>query len=287
MRPSDSAKLRTHLSELGLEPNVEFRAVRSAYRTLAMRWHPDRFEQDAEGRALAEERIRQINASFAWLDAHRALLRRSDSRPSAGKCRASGVKPPERRVGTRAAGRTRASRSRLVWRSLVAGVPLAALGALFFAQPSATSQRDAARATRAPLPRTAVARAVVPRALPEAFVRVRRLNVRAGAALDQPVVGVLEHGQRVLVTARDRGWSRVSGPTPIRSGWVKSVYLGAERPGPAVESGGPLPDLSALTEPERLRVELACLDARFLIGDAAYDRCLSGQARAVEAARVP
>jgi DnaJ-class molecular chaperone len=45
---------------LGLEPDVEFRDVRSAYRQLAKEHHPDLKQGDKE----AEQRFREIQAAY-------------------------------------------------------------------------------------------------------------------------------------------------------------------------------------------------------------------------------
>lgn len=55
------------LAVLGLEPGVSFESVRSTYRALASKWHPDKYGDDPGAESVAGERLRQINAAYEWL----------------------------------------------------------------------------------------------------------------------------------------------------------------------------------------------------------------------------
>lgn len=50
-------------SVLGLAKNASYGEIRAAYRTLARKWHPDRFQEGPE-RAWAEERMIEINCAY-------------------------------------------------------------------------------------------------------------------------------------------------------------------------------------------------------------------------------
>lgn len=56
---------------LGLRPGAPAREIRSRYRELARRWHPDRFAQDPQGQAEAAIQMRQINDAFKRIVASR------------------------------------------------------------------------------------------------------------------------------------------------------------------------------------------------------------------------
>lgn len=49
---------------LGLAPGAGPKAVKKAYRDLVKRWHPDRFQPEAQKRPEAEEKIKEINLAF-------------------------------------------------------------------------------------------------------------------------------------------------------------------------------------------------------------------------------
>lgn len=67
MADATSTRARTYLARLGLEPGAGMDEVRSAYRRLASRWHPDRFTPGTDNYVRAEERIKQINEAYTWL----------------------------------------------------------------------------------------------------------------------------------------------------------------------------------------------------------------------------
>lgn len=56
--------LRSAWAVLGLSPGSSFDAARSAYRTLAKRWHPDRFLSDPAGQAEASIQMRIVNDAY-------------------------------------------------------------------------------------------------------------------------------------------------------------------------------------------------------------------------------
>lgn len=49
---------------LGIEPGSNLQEIKGAYRRLALRWHPDRFE-DSLMRERAIEQMKRINAAYA------------------------------------------------------------------------------------------------------------------------------------------------------------------------------------------------------------------------------
>lgn len=59
---------------LDLPEDASSNDVAQAYRTLVKVWHPDRFAHDPELRRIAQAKLQEINASHAWLEAHRRLL---------------------------------------------------------------------------------------------------------------------------------------------------------------------------------------------------------------------
>src|SRR5436190_22394471 len=55
---------RDYYATLGLYPNAEQVVIRAAYRALAQRYHPDRFDGPKNA---AEERMKAINEAYAVL----------------------------------------------------------------------------------------------------------------------------------------------------------------------------------------------------------------------------
>jgi hypothetical protein len=58
------AALRT----LGLREGASWNEIRDTYRDLVKVWHPDRFSHDGKLRSRAEEKLKEVNAAFQYLD---------------------------------------------------------------------------------------------------------------------------------------------------------------------------------------------------------------------------
>lgn len=56
-----------HYRQLGIRPGDSWPRLRSAYKSLMRRWHPDRFGQDDPARRQAEERTKEINRFYQEL----------------------------------------------------------------------------------------------------------------------------------------------------------------------------------------------------------------------------
>ncbi|QWE98189.1 DnaJ domain-containing protein [Cupriavidus sp. EM10] len=57
-----------HYQTLGVSPDADAATIRTAYRRLAQKWHPDRLSKAPEAeRKLAEERLKDINRAYAVL----------------------------------------------------------------------------------------------------------------------------------------------------------------------------------------------------------------------------
>lgn len=54
----------SYYKTLGLEPHASHKDIRTAYRKMALRWHPDR---NPDNRARAEESMRDINEAYSHL----------------------------------------------------------------------------------------------------------------------------------------------------------------------------------------------------------------------------
>lgn len=63
-----------HLAALGLGPGATLADVQQAHRDLVNVWHPDRFAHVPRLRAKAEEKLKEINAAYAWLADHPETL---------------------------------------------------------------------------------------------------------------------------------------------------------------------------------------------------------------------
>lgn len=70
----DPADLPKMLAVLDLGPGASFTDVKAARRTLNKVWHPDRFPGDAALQRHAEEKLKQINAAYAWIAERQDLL---------------------------------------------------------------------------------------------------------------------------------------------------------------------------------------------------------------------
>lgn len=58
--------LKNYLT-LGIAPGASWKQLRQAYKKLIKTWHPDRFQQDARQKRLAEEKTKEINQSYKEL----------------------------------------------------------------------------------------------------------------------------------------------------------------------------------------------------------------------------
>ncbi len=95
---------------LGLEPGATPEEIKRAYRDLALVWHPDRFVNTPHLLSMAEQKMRDINAAYAALQANalpQDVAGTRSAQGSAGNGRANDRSP-------RPSGRDRSSRSRTV-----------------------------------------------------------------------------------------------------------------------------------------------------------------------------
>lgn len=65
---------------LGVSRSATDEEIKSAYRNLAKQYHPDRYADDEGARAVAEEKMKEINEAYDAVMDHR----RSGARPSSG-----------------------------------------------------------------------------------------------------------------------------------------------------------------------------------------------------------
>jgi hypothetical protein len=74
------------LQALGLASSATPQQIESAYRTLVKVWHPDRFPTDQKLRAIAEEKLKEVNAAHDYLlsEAERPSSRREPPPPPQG-----------------------------------------------------------------------------------------------------------------------------------------------------------------------------------------------------------
>lgn len=57
-----------HYATLGVSPQTDWKTLRSRYRQLIKRWHPDRFSTEPEQRRQAEERTKEITLAYQALE---------------------------------------------------------------------------------------------------------------------------------------------------------------------------------------------------------------------------
>ena len=60
-------ELRSAYAVLGLRPGASLHRVKRQFKTLVRRWHPDRFANDAQGKAEANDRLRVINIAYSTI----------------------------------------------------------------------------------------------------------------------------------------------------------------------------------------------------------------------------
>jgi curved DNA-binding protein len=61
------ATMKTHYHSLGVPERATAQQIKSCYRLLVKRYHPDLFPGGSEAQAEAGERLREINAAYAVL----------------------------------------------------------------------------------------------------------------------------------------------------------------------------------------------------------------------------
>lgn len=76
---SSVSDVRRAFAVLELEPGASRGAVRRQYRRLVKRWHPDRFTGDPAGVAQATQKIQQIAAAYAVVEATQTVRGRDVS----------------------------------------------------------------------------------------------------------------------------------------------------------------------------------------------------------------
>jgi curved DNA-binding protein CbpA len=60
----NASDLRHAYAVLGLSPPLTEAALKRRYKSLARRWHPDRYQADPVGQAEATETLRDINIAY-------------------------------------------------------------------------------------------------------------------------------------------------------------------------------------------------------------------------------
>ena len=218
------------LARLDLEPGATFEQVKAAHRRLAQIWHPDRFESDVARRFAAEDRMKEINAAYTWLGAHRFVLGPSD--PDGHTHEQRSGPSPNAFPGTLRFGP----------RWIVLGLLGAA--AAFGIVASRDSLLPAERTTPLrPVPRSAprlgevlrfdqLFRAVASRQR-SYTVHAPRVNVRNLPGQRGDVVAFLGRGDRVRRVRSRQGWVEVARAGTTNSiGWVSAGDLGSTPPKP-------------------------------------------------------
>lgn len=67
--PSDEAERKKHLKTLGLKDPASWDEIKTQFRDLARKHHPDR--APANKRVQAERKLKELSVAYHWLDAHR------------------------------------------------------------------------------------------------------------------------------------------------------------------------------------------------------------------------
>ena len=60
-------EVRSAYAVLGLQPDASLQDVKQQFKTLVRRWHPDRFTNDPQGKAEANDRLRVINHAYSTI----------------------------------------------------------------------------------------------------------------------------------------------------------------------------------------------------------------------------
>ncbi|MCF8066960.1 MAG: DnaJ domain-containing protein [Desulfobacterales bacterium] len=69
----------THFKILKLKPDASADEVKSAYKSIVKKWHPDRFNNDPVKQVIAEEKLKEINRAYDSIKAF--LVSRPDPTP--------------------------------------------------------------------------------------------------------------------------------------------------------------------------------------------------------------
>ena len=75
-------ELRRAYAVLGLSPPVTLPVLRSQYKQLVKRWHPDRYQEDPAARKEATEKLRDINVAYRLVEASLVSPLPPDGEPS-------------------------------------------------------------------------------------------------------------------------------------------------------------------------------------------------------------
>ena len=66
-KKKDPEKINRCIEMLGLKPGASQEEVNQAYRDLVNVWHPDRFADNQRLQKKAEEKLKEINASYEYI----------------------------------------------------------------------------------------------------------------------------------------------------------------------------------------------------------------------------
>lgn len=99
---------RKHFKTLGLEPGASAADIKSAYRELAVIWHPDRFMHTPQLREVAQNKMAEINTAYHFLKTHLADAGVGTATDEGG---AGAATTREARYGAYETGRSRAAKS--------------------------------------------------------------------------------------------------------------------------------------------------------------------------------
>jgi DnaJ-like protein len=88
-------ELRSAYAVLGLQPGASLQEVKQQFKNLVRRWHPDRYANDPQGKAEANDRLRVINNAYstilqATVEVPSAVRREAPPGPAAQYKTASG-----------------------------------------------------------------------------------------------------------------------------------------------------------------------------------------------------
>ena len=83
---------------LGLDSNATYREIEKTYRVLVKVWHPDRFQSDARLKEEANEKLKSINAAYAFLHSapESKPRRRQPKKPAPPDVGLQPIAPPRR-----------------------------------------------------------------------------------------------------------------------------------------------------------------------------------------------